>query len=550
MDANTQPNTKAVTALAERPTPFDAVVGYEQTPPGAAYPRGPRKVRHLGTIEWNWGFMHERVSPYYLHRARRHWVLWTKVPDEWERPQWMPLGYVPLAQATREEAAFHLVADSLRFEKGHGKLDRFEAVTSAGHLSRKDWDRIARAIWPPEETLPPIKDSHPVTQWLPVPTGEEHRVAAVLTALHDPAFRWEEVHRWEEELHRDERRRQEEAEREGCDPWDGFDRWEWVDRVDVLSYARALARVEKSAAIRGDIEAMKLTAFLTPCLRRHGAGGAPDAESNLPSAECSIAPHGGVTFHSDDGGSGAISISQDLSLTMPWYYERTWTSEADERLRVYLARPGYIIPRGTGTREAASSMAAIYMALTGQLANRSPQCMSYVIGRWIELVQDEIPQKVRNEATWRTLLPLAARTGRERESERLDVVVKWIWERVLPTLEPVAHKYDIGTSWRSAVAGRSVRSATAGAKAVEDTLAFLGEDVLPAQHDDDLWDLNDAAKAAREIAVASDESRHAGTKDAKGCVDAALKATRATNRTGVSWRTLDPVALLQKMIDA
>ena len=151
VNTNTQSETQTVAALAKRPNPFDAIVGYEEKPPGAAYPQGPRRVLHLGTIEWSWGFMHERVSPYYLHRARRHWVLWTKEPDEWERLRWWnPLGYAPLVQATLEEAAIHLVADSLRFEKDHRKLDRFDAVTSAGHLSANDWDRIGRAVWPPE----------------------------------------------------------------------------------------------------------------------------------------------------------------------------------------------------------------------------------------------------------------------------------------------------------------------------------------------------------------------------------------------------------------
>ena len=155
-----QPNLPHVAPWPKRPNPFDAVVGYEEKPPGLAYPPGPRKALHLGTIEWNWSFMHDRVSPYYLHRAQRHWVLWTKVPDEWEKPQWMPLGYVPHAQATCEEAAVHLVADCLRFERDEANLDRFEAVTSAGQLSRNDWDRIARSIWPPEIS-PWIQDSFP-----------------------------------------------------------------------------------------------------------------------------------------------------------------------------------------------------------------------------------------------------------------------------------------------------------------------------------------------------------------------------------------------------
>ena len=515
---NAKPDILSVEVLPKRPKLFDAGAGNEQRPPGAAYPRGPRKVDHLGTVEWNWGLMHERVSPYYLHRARRHWVLWTKMPDERERPQWMALARVPLAQATREEAAFHLLADSLRFERDHCNLDQFEAVTSAGYLSSNDWDRIALAVWPPE-TSPPVKDSFQYTEYFPVPSGEERRVVAVLSALHDSAFSWEDV-----------------------------------ESSDAGSYSGALSNIDKkkAASIHGDSDALSLMAFLAQRLGSHSAGFRSRSGVRLPRARYSIAPQGGVTYHSEDGGRGTVSCAHELSLALPWYYERRWTPEAEERLRAYLARPGYIIPRGTGTKEAASSMAAIYMALTGKLANRSPQCMSYVIGRWIELVQDEISQKMRNDATWRTLLPFAARTDRESgcERNRLDIVVKWMWETILPSLDPVAEKYDIGNIWRRAVLGRTIRSATVGAKSIESALAHLGEDVFLARHDNDLWDLGEAAKAAREIAVAYDESRYAGNRDAKGCIDAAVKATRAAHSTGVPWRTLDPVAVLQKMIDA
>ena len=517
VDANTQPDRKAVAPLPERPNPFDAIVGYERRPPGTAYPRGPRKVQHLGTIEWNWGYLHERVSPYFLHRARRHWLLWTKVPDEWEKPQWMPCGYAPLAQATREEAAFHLVTDLLRFERDHAKLDRFEAVTSVGYLSRNEWDSIARAIWSPV-TTPPIKDRSPYTAWLPVPQGEEQRVVMVLAALHDSAFRWEEV-----------------------------------DRADSRSYARALSSVDKdtATAIRGDSDAVDLLAFLARGLGNHDAGFRSRSGVKLPSAHYTIAPHGGVTFNSEEKSHGAVSFGVKLSLALPWYFERKWTPKAEERLRAYLARPDYIIPRGTGTREAASSMAAIYMALTGELSNRPPECMSYVIGRWIELLQDEIPHEIRNDAAWRELLALAARIDRKHDSERLDILVSWVWETVLPTLESVADKYDVGKSWSRAVVVRSVRSATSAAKAIESALAYLGEDVFLAHHDDDLGHLNHAADAARAVAVASDKRRLGGTTtDAKGIIDAALKATVAANNAGVSWQTLDPVAVLKKMIDA
>ncbi|MYE25494.1 MAG: hypothetical protein F4Y01_16405 [Gammaproteobacteria bacterium] len=482
-------------------------------------------------------------------------MLWTKVPDEWERPQWMPLAYVPLAQATREEAALHLVADSLRYERDRAGLDRFEAVTSAGHITRQEWDAIAWAIWPMDEAAPPVEDNYPVTQWLAVPPGEEHRVAAVLAALHDAAFGWDVIQRRKDEEYREWRRRRDEFGWEGLESRLAFDPWARVDHVDVRLFARALAHVDTSAEIRGDMEAMKLMAFLQPTFLRHGTGRAGDPENKLPNVKCSVT-QGGVTYHSVDGGDKANAIAVELWMTLPKYFvhfERPWTPEAGERLRAYLARPGYVIPRGTGTREAAGSMAAVYMALTGMLANRVPRSMSYVIGRWIVLIQDEISTEERNGVTWRNVLPLAARTSRAEECEhkRVGVVVSWMWQTVLPTLQPVAEKYDIGMIWRRVVLSRSVASATAGVKAIDDALERLGEhDFVPALHDDDLEHLSKAARATIEVAVALDESGDSGIENARACVDATVRAVAAARRTGVSWRTLEPLAVLYEMVDA
>ena len=68
--------------------------------------------------------------------------------------------------------------------------------------------------------------------------------------------------------------------------------------------------------------------------------------------------------------------------------QATWTAEADARLRAYLARDGYIIPVGLGSEDAACSMAAINLALTGVLSGDIPACMSTVVGKWIINVQD------------------------------------------------------------------------------------------------------------------------------------------------------------------
>jgi hypothetical protein len=49
-----------------------------------------------------------------------------------------------------------------------------------------------------------------------------------------------------------------------------------------------------------------------------------------------------------------------------------------------------------GDKEQACSIAAINLALSGDLTDRVPSCMSDVIGKWIIGVQDSMPAAMRH----------------------------------------------------------------------------------------------------------------------------------------------------------
>ena len=85
------------------------------------------------------------------------------------------------------------------------------------------------------------------------------------------------------------------------------------------------------------------------------------------------------------------------------------------------------LPSGLGDEENACSIAAINLALTGELTDDIPSCMSEVIGQWIIKIQDSMPDEMRNSLEWKLLLPLAAGTGREKEKERLQIILDWMW---------------------------------------------------------------------------------------------------------------------------
>lgn len=146
----------------------------------------------------------------------------------------------------------------------------------------------------------------------------------------------------------------------------------------------------------------------------------------------------------------------------------TLTTEQTQSIAKFLENRH--ISSGVGTHEEACSIASVNLALTGVLTDEIPQCMSRVIGKWIIIIQDAMPDEMRNSADWRSLLPLAAGTGRERETERAAIVLDWMWD-TLTLLQPVAENLGFGNEWREMCESKSktaVDAARAAADAASD----------------------------------------------------------------------------------
>jgi len=105
----------------------------------------------------------------------------------------------------------------------------------------------------------------------------------------------------------------------------------------------------------------------------------------------------------------------------------------------------------------ACSVAAINLALTGELTDRIPDCMSNVVGRWVIAIQDRMPDDIRNSVEWRTALIQAAGTGRDHEDVRQEMVLAWMWDG----LEPLTDKLPMSAqpAWRAMCAKRTAESA-------------------------------------------------------------------------------------------
>lgn len=185
------------------------------------------------------------------------------------------------------------------------------------------------------------------------------------------------------------------------------------------------------------------------------------------------------------------------------------------------------IATGVGTEETACSIASINLALLGRLTDEIPDCMSPVIGKWIIVVQDAMPDEMRNSVEWRQLLPLAAGTGRDREAERLAIILDWMWSTVLPSIQPVADAGGYGEQWRAMCAERTPAAATAASW---------------ASWAEASW----AAAAATAAATAAEASRAAVEAAAAAAARAAERA--AAWAAPAAWTTFAPADLLRRLI--
>jgi hypothetical protein len=195
---------------------------------------------------------------------------------------------------------------------------------------------------------------------------------------------------------------------------------------------------------------------------------------------------------------------------------QTFTQEHKAKLEQYLAT--HTLPSGLGTEESACSLAAINLALSGELTDEIPDCMSDVLGTATMVLQDAMPSEMRNSLRYKTLLPDMAGTGRKHEQERLAILINWMWSVVLPKLQPLADKHGFGSEWQTMCQLKTAASARTAAVAAANRADYA-----------------DAAYAAVRAADYAAAASYAATY-------AALCAAG-----GDFLETVDPIGVLERM---
>lgn len=210
-----------------------------------------------------------------------------------------------------------------------------------------------------------------------------------------------------------------------------------------------------------------------------------------------------------------------------------FTDDMRAKLIAYLET--HDLPSGLGDEESACTLAAIRLAYDGKLNDDVIDCMSPVLGEAAMTLQDAMPNGMRNSVRYKKLIPNMPGTGREREAERLVIIMDWMWTVVLPQLQPIADKGGFGVEWRHMCETKTVSADVAACADVASAVADVAFAAASAAYADAAAD---AARAAADAARAVSAAARAAYADARAASAAAAYAF---------WEAVDPIGVLERM---
>lgn len=228
------------------------------------------------------------------------------------------------------------------------------------------------------------------------------------------------------------------------------------------------------------------------------------------------------------------------------------TPEQTARLVTYLET--HDLSKGVGTEESACMVASINLAIDGKLTDKIPECMSLAIGRWGIIIQDAMPEEMRNSREFKALIPLAAGTGRNLEKQRAAIALDWMWTKVLPQLQPIANNGGFGDAWAKMLKEKTAFAATKAAKAATKAAKATTNAAYATSYAATAAS-NAATYAAKAAAEATFAATHATTYATYATASAAALVADATTYAAALvadadfWQKADPISCLKQMIE-
>lgn len=231
-------------------------------------------------------------------------------------------------------------------------------------------------------------------------------------------------------------------------------------------------------------------------------------------------------------------------------------SEEKKRIEDFVMT--HTLSRGLGTESEPCSIAAINYALSGNLSDVIPACMSPLIGRWIIEIQDSMPDAIRNSDEWRKLLPSAAGTTAplEVERERSQILLHWYFD-CMEFCQGAANELgeEFGYQWSLAIQERNAKPLLTYANIGYAQSKAHYETSLSYQYRQACYIAKSPIRHYREDGVINKYIGWVGQNLAMGIsnmltmVKRSKSITLLDDKVEAFWRKVDPAGTLSKLID-
>ena len=215
---------------------------------------------------------------------------------------------------------------------------------------------------------------------------------------------------------------------------------------------------------------------------------------------------------------------------------------AVRRLQTYLNNKN--LCAGLYGPDTTCSIGAINLALTGTIDDRIPDCMSSIIGNWILIIQDKMPDYIRNSKGWKKGLIKVINTGKRPADEirRMDLLLNNLLTKVLPTVQPIADQGGYGPEWLQMCDKRTPWAAYAVVAALPNDLYSMSQYHISAY-----YAASEAAYALSCVLGPDAEPDHSASCVASSTGKAASSTWEFRSNSNF-WDHINPVELLHQLI--
>lgn len=157
---------------------------------------------------------------------------------------------------------------------------------------------------------------------------------------------------------------------------------------------------------------------------------------------------------------------------------------------------------------------------------------------WVNSISKNLPSQIEDSKEWRKLMLLASKDEEKSNTNRLNIVFNHLWTVMLPPIQSIADKNNLGLKWSQMIENKNYDSAMETLKA-----AISAQDAAIPESDDHLK-LTAVAHVALYVATACSLDKNASAANVTGEITAITQKYLIKDY----WDIINPLKLFEDIL--